>query len=235
MPGWYNEYTQNGAGRAERGMETKEKNGRYICVFGASSSNIDGEYFKAARRVGELIAERGFGMVFGAGDRGLMGAAARGFHSMNGRIIGVIPKKLNVPGVYFEHCTERIETATMHERKALMEQLSDSFVALSGGFGTLEELMEVITLKQLGYHNKPIVIVNINGYYDSLLAQFDRCVTEGFTDPLFLRLFTVACDEDAVTEALLHPADLQMPDKLEEVLLSSRFGGKVPPETVLGE
>lgn len=206
-----------------------------VCVFGASNNNIPAVYVDFAERFGARLAEEGLGLVFGAGRTGLMGASARGAFSKGGRIIGVIPEKLNVPGIYFEHCTERIETGTMHERKALMENMSDAFVALSGGFGTLEELLEVITLKQLNYHNKPIVIVNVNGYYDSLLAQFRRCTEEGFTDPLFLQLFSVAADVDGAIEALLHPQQLSLPDKIESVLLSSRFGGDVPPETVLGK
>lgn len=210
-------------------METngKELN---VCVFGASNNNIPAVYVDFAEKLGMRLAEEGIGLVFGAGRTGLMGAAARGAHAKDGRIIGVIPKKLNVPGVYFEHCTERIETPTMHERKALMEELSGAFVALSGGFGTLEELMEVITLKQLGYHNKRIVIVNINGFYDFLLAQFQRCVDEGFTNGLFLKLYAVTDSVDGVIAALESEGDLPMPDKMQEVLLSTRFGGKIPPE-----
>ena len=146
-----------------------------VCIFGASSSNIPECYIEFAEKLGHRLASDGHGMVFGAGRTGLMGAAARGAYSAGGKIIGVIPEKLNIPGIYFEHCTERIQTATMHERKQLMESRSDAFVALSGGFGTLEELLEVLTLKQLGYHNLPVIIVNINGFYDPLIAQFERC------------------------------------------------------------
>lgn len=201
-----------------------------VCVFGASNNRIPGVYVDFAERFGARLAEEGMGLVFGAGRTGIMGASARGAHSKGGRIIGVIPKKLNVPGIYFEHCTERLETPTMHERKALMEELSSAFVALSGGFGTLEELMEVITLKQLGYHSKPIVIVNINGYFDNLLAQFRRCVSDGFTNELFLGLYKVVTDVDGAIEALRESELPDMPDKMQEVLLSTRFGGEIPPE-----
>ena len=203
---------------------------RYICVFGASNSAIPKEHIEFAEELGAALAKNGFALVFGAGTTGLMGAAARGAHSEGGEIIGVIPKKLNVPGIYFEHCTERIETPTMHERKALMEDKSDAFIALGGGFGTLEELMEVITLKQLGYHSKPSVIVNINGYYDNLLAQFRRCVSDGFTNELFLGLYKVVTDVDGAIEALRESELPDMPDKMQEVLLSTRFGGEIPPE-----
>ena len=200
-----------------------------VCIFGASNSCIPESYIRFAEELGARLAREGFGMVFGAGTTGLMGAAARGMHSEGGRIIGVIPKKLNVPGIYFEHCTERIETGTMHERKALMEDLSSAFIALPGGFGTIEELMEVMTLKQLGYHAKRIVIVNIHGYYDNLLKQFERCVDDGFTNGLFLSLYRVALTVDEVIRALNEPDSTPLPDKIKEALLSSRFAGKVPP------
>lgn len=203
-----------------------------VCVFGASNETIPPECMDFAEKLGERLAAEGIGLVFGAGRTGLMGAVARGAHRSCGRIIGIIPKKLNVPGIYFEHCTERIETRTMHERKALMEERSDAFVALSGGFGTIEELMEVITLKQLGYHSKPIVIVNLNGYYDSLLSQFARCAEDGFTNKLFLGLYTVAQHVDEVIRALYDDTASPMPDKMKEVLLSSRFGGNIPPDLV---
>lgn len=199
---------------------------KHVCVFGASNSAIPKEHIDFAEKLGAALADNGCALVFGAGTTGLMGAAARGAHSKGGEIIGVIPKKLNVPGIYFEHCTERIETATMHERKALMEDRSDAFIALGGGFGTLEELMEVITLKQLGYIDKAIIIVNIDGFYDNLLAQFERYVKDGFTHELFLQLFTVATSVDEVIAALNCTEERIMPDKMQEALLSARFGGE---------
>ena len=176
------------------------------------------QYIEFAEKLGHRLASDGHGMVFGAGRTGLMGAAARGAYSAGGKIIGVIPEKLNIPGIYFEHCTERIQTATMHERKQLMESRSDAFVALSGGFGTLEELLEVLTLKQLGYHNLPVIIVNINGFYDPLIAQFERCVAEGFTDKHFMNLSVTSIE--AVAEALALPPR-EMPDKIQSVLSDS--------------
>ncbi len=203
-------------------------NNKNVCVFGASNDSIPKHYIDFAEALGARLAREGYGLVFGAGRTGLMGAAARGAHSEGGRIIGVIPAKLNLPGIYFEHCTERIETATMHERKALMEELSEAFIALPGGFGTLEELLEVMTLKQLGYHSKRIVIVNINGYFDELIRQFERCVSDGFTNGLFLSLYRTVDTVDGVIEALRTPDSAPLPDKMKEVLLSSRFAGKVP-------
>ncbi|MBO4385206.1 MAG: TIGR00730 family Rossman fold protein [Clostridia bacterium] len=176
--------------------KTAEKS---ICVFGASSSRIGRVYLDAAFETGRLIASASFGLVFGAGDSGVMGAAARGAESAGGRIVGVIPEKLNRKGIYFEGCTERIETATMHERKSLMEELSSGFIALAGGYGTMEEFMEVLTLKQLKYFDKPVVLLNTNGYFDHLIRQLERCVEEGFTSEAHSALYHVAADPiDAV-------------------------------------
>ncbi len=189
-----------------------------ICVFGASSEQIPQASKDFAYELGILLAENGFGLVFGAGTSGLMGACARGVHLKNGEIIGVIPEKLNKPGIYFEFCTERIETKTMHERKALMEELSSGFIALPGGFGTLEELMEVLTLKQLGYHSKPIIIANLSGYYDAIIEQFERCVADGFTHPAFMELFTVAATPEQIIEQLKSYKAHDMPEKTEMLL-----------------
>lgn len=187
---------------------------RNICVYGASSSRIDEKYFRAAFETGRLIAKAGFGLVFGAGDSGLMGAAARGAFEAGGRIIGVIPEKLNKKGVYFENCTERIETPTMHERKAVMERLSTGFIALAGGFGTMEELLEVMTLKQLNYIDPAIAVLNTDGYYDHLLGQFDKSMEEGFTHPEYGKLyFKAKTPEEAVGYCVSYGGS-DFPDKL---------------------
>lgn len=188
--------------------------GKNICIFGASSSNIDEAYFEAAYEVGRLIAESGFGMVFGAGGRGLMGRAARGCYDAGGRIIGVIPEKLNKPGIYFENCTERIETATMHERKAKMESLSCGFIALGGGFGTLEEFMEVLTLKQLSYMDPAIVLLNTRGYYDPLIAQLENCYKEGFTNREFAEIYHVASTPEEAVSYCVGYRGMDIRDKL---------------------
>ncbi len=188
--------------------------GSNICVFGASSNRIDKKYFDAAFEVGRLIASRGFGLVFGAGDSGLMGAAARGAFSERGRIIGVIPEKLNKKGIYFEGCTERIETPTMHERKAMMERLSGGFIALAGGFGTIEELMEVLTLKQLSYIDPAIVLLNTDGYYDDLIAMLEKTMAEGFTHKDFRSLFFAASTPEEAVEYCVSYKGSDIPDKL---------------------
>lgn len=191
-----------------------------ICVFGASNSSIPAVYMDFAEELGIKLAKSNIGLVFGAGRTGLMGAAARGAFGFGGEIIGVIPKKLNVPGIFYENCTEIIETETMHERKSIMEGMSDGFIALSGGFGTIEELMEVITLKQLGYHDLPIVIVNVNGFYDNLLKQFASCVDEGFTNADYLGLFTVAKTVDEAITQVVNYRHSSMPDKMSEAIKS---------------
>ncbi len=141
-----------------------------ICVYGASSQRIDREYINAVEELGYLAALRGHSLVFGAGESGLMGAAARGFKRGKGKITGVIPEFFrdeNIEAIYQE-CDELIFTQTMHERKLKMEELADAFVITPGGIGTLEEFFEALTLKQLGRHMKPIALYNIKGYFDYL-------------------------------------------------------------------
>ena len=185
-----------------------------ICVFGASSNNIDKAYFDDAFEVGRLIASAGFGLVFGAGDSGLMGAAARGCASEGGRVIGVIPEKLNKKGIYYEHCTERIETLTMHERKATMEGLAGGFITLAGGYGTIEEFMEALTLKQLSYFDKPLVILNTNGCFDSLIMQLESCVAGGFTSPDHRGLYAVFTEPADAVNYCVNYKGMSIRDKL---------------------
>ena len=156
-----------------------------LCVFGASCSNIDSEFLNAAYTLGQVMAQRGIGLVFGGGNTGLMGAAARGVHDGGGRITGVIPEKLNRPGVAYPFCCQLIVTPDMHTRKARMEELSDGFIALPGGYGTLEELMEVLTLNQLGQMHKPIAVYNINGYFNDLYELLEHMVKTGYKGILF--------------------------------------------------
>lgn len=185
-----------------------------ICVFGASSDRIDKVYLDAAFLTGRLLALAGYGLVFGAGDSGVMGAAARGASEAGGRITGVIPEKLNRKGIYFEGCTERIETKTMHERKSLMEDLSEGFIALAGGYGTIEEFMEVLTLKQLKYFDKPIVLLSTNGYFDPLIRQLERCVEKGFTSEAHGALYFVAKDPDEAVGFSVNYKGMEIKDKL---------------------
>ena len=141
-----------------------------ICVFGAASSEIDQKYIEDVELMAETLAKNGHSLVFGAGGQGLMGAAARGFKKGGAKITGVIPtffKEAQVEAIY-EECDELIYTDTMRERKAIMEDNADAFVIVPGGIGTFEELFEVLTLKQLGRHDKALALYNLEGYYDEL-------------------------------------------------------------------
>ncbi len=153
-----------------------------ICVFGAASDKIDKSYIKTVEELGVLMGKRGHRLVFGAGGEGLMGAVARGMKSENGEIYGVVPKFFIEEGIegLYDKCTKLITTETMRERKALMEDMADAFIIVPGGIGTFEELFEIITLKQLGRHKKPIAVYNINSYYDNLEEMMEHSMREGF-------------------------------------------------------
>lgn len=193
---------------------SSENGGKCVCIFGASSDRIPQKYKDAAIVMGRLLAKNRLGMVFGAGGHGVMGAAARGAHEENGAVTGVVPKKLYRPGIPSPYCTEILITPTMHERKALMESLSMGFIAMAGGFGTLEELLEIITLKQLGYHDLPIAILNTDGYFNDLVNMFGTCADEGFADREFLGLYKVCTSPDEAIEYILNYKPQKMPDKL---------------------
>jgi len=162
-----------------------------ICVFSSSSNTIHKDYFEAADRLGREMARRGKALIFGAGTTGLMGACARGVHAEGGKVIGVIPEALNEKGIVYESCDELIVTPGLRERKGIMDRRADAFIALPGGFGTIEEIMEIITLKQLGYHEKPIVLLNVRGFYTPLLDMLTRVVEQNFAKRQCLDLFTV--------------------------------------------
>jgi hypothetical protein len=169
-----------------------------ICVFGASSENIDKAYLTSAQHLGSTLAQRGDAVIFGAGKYGVMGAVARGVASEGGRLIGVVPSFFLESNVIFEQSSETVLTETMRERKAIMEDRADAFVICAGGIGTFEEFFEVITLKQLGRHAKPIIIYNVNGYYDSMLAMLQNAVDEGFMTDDSHKLYTVAQTEEEI-------------------------------------
>lgn len=151
-----------------------------ICLYGASSNEIDKKYIEAAEELGYELAKKGHGMVYGAGANGLMGAAARGFTKGGGEIIGVAPEFFNVDGVLYDKCTKLIRTETMRERKRIMEDYADAFVVVPGGIGTFDEFFEILTLKQLGRHTKAIAVYNSYGYYDAMSAMLKNTVDCGF-------------------------------------------------------
>ena len=151
-----------------------------ICVYGAASDNITPVYIHQVEKLGELMAENGHGLIFGAGAHGLMGAVARGVHAKGGRIVGIVPRFFQSEGIIFPYCTELHRTDTMRTRKQMMEERADAFVMVPGGIGTYEEFFEILTLKQLGRHGKPIAILNVNGYFEPLRALLAHTITEGF-------------------------------------------------------
>ena len=163
-----------------------------ICLFGASSEDINEIYFKEVTDLGKMIATHGHGMVFGGGATGLMGAAVRGLTECGGKSLGIAPRFFDKPGVLFANCTEFIFTDTMRERKQLMEDNSDAFIIVPGGIGTFEEFFEILTLKQLGRHNKPIAIFNINHYYDDIESIIKKASDEGFLKDEHLDIFKIS-------------------------------------------
>lgn len=162
-----------------------------ICLFGSSSEQLEQQYLDAAYEMGRCIAEHGHTLVFGGGDKGVMGAAARGARSLGGAVIGIAPRFFNVNGILFEDCTEFYFTDTMAERKSLMEEKSEAFIAAPGGFGTLEEFFEVLTLKQLGRHNPAIAVLNTGGFFDPMMEMIRRTVANGFAKEGALQIFRV--------------------------------------------
>lgn len=173
-----------------------------ICVFGSSSDLIDKEYLYSAEKLGSELAKKGHGVVFGAGKFGVMGATARGVSAENGTLIGVSPKFFTEMDVLFDSCTELILTETMRERKGIMEDRSDAFIICAGGMGTFEEFFEVLTLKQLRRHEKPIIIYNVKGYYNHMIAMMDNAVKNKFMTDDCKRLYSVADTQEEVFEQL---------------------------------
>lgn len=172
-----------------------------ICVYGAASSLIDEKFIKAGEELGRQMAERGHSLVFGGGRSGMMGAPARGVREKGGDVLGIAPAffEENNPEVSFENCTEFIHTETMRERKKLLDESSDAFIVAPGGIGTFDEFFEILTLKQLGRHNKAIVIFNIDGYYDNMLKMMEVSIEQKFITRDSVDLYKVAT---SVEEAL---------------------------------
>lgn len=174
-----------------------------VCVYSASSTQIDTAYFEAATRLGTLLGEQGICLINGAGRMGLMAATSDAALAAGGRVTGVIPRFMVEQGWHHTGLTELREVESMHERKQLMADLSDAVIALPGGCGTLEEVLEVITWKQLGLYLKPIVLLNIKGYYDSLLNMLDKAVEENFMRPQHSAIWHVATTPEEAVE-LIH-------------------------------
>jgi len=165
---------------------------KLLCVYCASSDRIDPKYVAAATELGREMVERGWGLVYGGGKTGLMGAVARAVKSHGGRVVGIIPEFMKARELAYDEADELVTVVTLRERKLLMETRADAFVTLPGGFGTLEEIMEILTLRQLDVVKKPCVFLNQDGFYDDLIRLFEKMLAEKFFKPSNMELFRVA-------------------------------------------
>lgn len=190
-----------------------------VCVYCGSGVGGRPEYADAARILGKALADRGLHLIFGGGRIGMMGVLARTVLEHGGRVTGVIPKALHEMDLALNDGTDMRIVADMHERKALMAELADAFIALPGGFGTIEELFEVLTWAQLGFHAKPVSLLNVARYFDDLIRFVDHATVQGFVDPAHRDLLLVALTPD---ELLARLADYKAPrvDKAQWALRS---------------
>lgn len=165
-----------------------------ICVYSSSSDAVSDLFFEAASELGTLMGQNNYNLIYGGGNIGLMGRLAEAVHQYGGKVIGVITEYLNGFGLAYEAADEIIVTHDMRERKAVMEKRAEAFIALPGGFGTLEEMLEVLTLKQLQLHRKPIVFINTCNFYENLFQQFEHFFRESFAKKDQQKLYTVVAN-----------------------------------------
>lgn len=175
---------------------------KHVCVFCGSQSGANPAYAAAARELGRGLAGRGYGLVYGGGRIGLMGELALAALGAGGRVVGVIPHALSGKEVALAEATELVVVDTMHQRKALMADRSDAFAALPGGFGTCDELFEILTWGQLGIHRKPVGLLNVNGFFAPLLGWLDHVVAEGLLKAKHRELLLVADTVPALLDRL---------------------------------
>lgn len=162
-----------------------------ICVFCSSSEDLSKKYYSLANELGTLLGKNNYNLIHGAGSIGLMGVLMKSAFDAGCSVTGVVPERLNRPNIVSDKHQKLVITTDMKDRKEYMRKNSDAFIALPGGYGTLEELLEIITLKQLKYHTKPIVIINFDGFYDMLLNQFEVFYAENFTNASYKELYHV--------------------------------------------
>jgi uncharacterized protein (TIGR00730 family) len=177
-----------------------EKLKKWVCVFCGSADGARPEYVVTARELGRRIAEGGYGLLYGGASVGLMGAIADAALVASGEVVGVIPDVIMDREIGHQGLTELHVVRTMHERKAMLAERADAFAALPGGYGTMDEFIEIVTWAQLRIHSKPCVLVNVGGYYDGLLRFFDEAVSEGFIKQENRRLVQVARDAEETLE-----------------------------------
>lgn len=175
-----------------------------LCVYCGSKNGRQSVYREAARTFGRRMAERNITLVFGAAGIGMMGTVANAVLEAGGRAIGIVPEDLTRQEIPHRDLTELHIVASMHERKAMMEQRADGFTALPGGLGTLEEISEILTWAQLGFHEKPCGLLNVQGYFDPLIDYLDHAVQEGFIEPPHRNLLLVEDDPERLLDRLEH-------------------------------
>lgn len=173
-----------------------------ICVYCGSANQASQKYFQAARRMGETLVRRGLTLIYGGGKTGLMGALADSVVDNGGKAIGVIVETMNTHNLAHTRLTRMEVTATIHQRKSRMYQLADGYIALPGGYGTLDELFETLTWAQIGEHSKPVGLLNVDGYYDALLEMLDRALEEKFLFSEHRRALLCDSDPDALLDKL---------------------------------
>lgn len=174
-----------------------------VCVFCGSKTGLAPRYAEAARRLGELLARRGLGLVYGGGNIGLMGVLADAALELGGEVIGVIPRFLMDKELGHAGVTKLVAVESMHERKAIMAEQADAFIALPGGFGTADEWFEILTWRQLHLHDKPIGLLNVAGFFDPLINWIEVMVREGFVKQSNRDLIVVGDDEDRLLDDLI--------------------------------
>ena len=174
-----------------------------IAIYGAASNKIDEIYLQKVEELGRQMVLHGHSLVFGGGSTGLMGAAARGVYEKGGKILGIAPTFFkSVDGALFEHCDEVIYTESMRERKFLLEEHADAFIITPGGVGTFEEFFEAFTLKQLSLHNKPMIIYNIDGYYNTMKQMIEEAIEKKFMNPGNRELYVFIDEVDEIFKYL---------------------------------
>ncbi len=181
-----------------------------ICVFCSSSEAVAPEFFAVAAELGAELARRKVTLIYGGGAIGLMGAVAKSVHRHGGKVVGVIPSFLRTKEIAYEAADELIVTNDLRERKAIMESRAGAFIALPGGFGTLEEVLEILTLKQLQTHDKPVVFLNTSGFFDSLISLFERMYHGRFAKPDSRQFYHVAATP---AETFVHLDTYQPPPR----------------------
>lgn len=183
---------------------SEEFNMKRVCVFCGSNHGVRPAYAEAATALARHLAKLGIGIVYGGGNVGLMGVLADAAMAAGGEVIGVIPHSLFVKEVGHAGLSQLHIVDTMHERKAMMADLADGFIAMPGGWGTFDEFCEILTWAQLGLHSKPCGILNVEGYYDTLLAMFDHSVAEGFLKPAYRPMILTATEPQDLVHQMQH-------------------------------